>query len=94
MEEFRTYAHSTKPPKSEEKGRLEAHFHTLQTKLRVSNRPAFIPSEGRLVTVSWYSTSAPVLIYYFVFKDINTAWKVMEGAEKEYEEFLRNEITR
>jgi len=27
-------------------------------------------------------------------KDISTAWKVMEGAEKEYEEFLRNEITR
>ncbi|XP_065919404.1 alpha-actinin-1-like [Dysidea avara] len=76
LEEFRTYAQTTKPPKSEEKGKLEAHFHTLQTKLRVSSRPAFIPSEGRLVT------------------DISTAWKVMEGAEKEYEEFLRNEITR
>ena len=36
----------------EEKGRLEMHFHTLQTKLRLSSRPAYVPSEGKLVNVS------------------------------------------
>jgi actinin alpha len=50
LEEFRQYASVTKPPKSDEKGRLETHFHTLQTKLRVSNRPAYVPSEGKLVS--------------------------------------------
>lgn len=50
LEEFRSYAQETKPPKAEEKARLETHFHTLQTKLRVSGRPAYVPSEGRLVT--------------------------------------------
>ncbi|XP_003386482.1 PREDICTED: alpha-actinin-1-like [Amphimedon queenslandica] len=50
LEEYRQYASVTKPPKSEEKGKLETHFHTLQTKLRVSNRPAYVPSEGKLVS--------------------------------------------
>ena len=50
LEEYRQYASSTKPPKFEEKGRLETHFHTLQTKLRVSSRPAYVPSEGKLVS--------------------------------------------
>jgi len=50
LEEFRQYATSTKPPKAEEKGALETHFHTLQTKLRLSNRPAYVPSEGKLVS--------------------------------------------
>ena len=49
LEEFRQYATGTKPPKVEEKGRLEMHFHTLQTKLRLSSRPAYVPSEGKLV---------------------------------------------
>lgn len=49
LEEFRQYASVTKPPKAEEKGNLETHFHTLQTKLRLSSRPAYVPSEGRLV---------------------------------------------
>ena len=34
---------------TEEKGHLEAAYNTLQTKLRLSNRPAFMPSEGKLV---------------------------------------------
>ena len=51
LEEFRQYATGTKPPKVEEKGRLEMHFHTLQTKLRLSSRPAYVPSEGKLVNV-------------------------------------------
>ena len=50
LEEFRQYASITKPPKAEEKGALETHFHTLQTKLRLSNRPAYVPSEGKLVS--------------------------------------------
>lgn len=49
LEEFRQYSAATKPPKVEEKGRLEMHFHTLQTKLRLSSRPAYVPSEGKLV---------------------------------------------
>ena len=35
---------------AEEKGHLEAAYNTLQTKLRLSNRPAFLPSEGKLVS--------------------------------------------
>ena len=52
LEEFRQYSTVTKPPKASEKGELETHFHTLQTKLRLSNRPAYVPSEGKLVSVS------------------------------------------
>lgn len=35
----------------QEKCQLEISFNTLQTKLRLSNRPAFMPSEGRMVSV-------------------------------------------
>ena len=51
LEEFRQYAAITKPPKADEKVQLETHFHTLETKLRLSNRPAYVPSEGKLVSV-------------------------------------------
>uniref|UniRef100_A0A3Q4GN54 Actinin alpha 4 n=1 Tax=Neolamprologus brichardi TaxID=32507 RepID=A0A3Q4GN54_NEOBR len=34
----------------QEKCQLEISFNTLQTKLRLSNRPAFMPSEGRMVS--------------------------------------------
>lgn len=37
------------PPKLEEKGELEAHYSTLQTKLRLSGRPPYVPSEGKLI---------------------------------------------
>jgi actinin alpha len=50
LEEFRQYGTVTKPPKTDEKAKLETHFHTLQTKLRLSNRPAYVPSEGKLVS--------------------------------------------
>ena len=76
LEEFRQYATVTKPPKAQEKGNLETHFHTLQTKLRLSSRPAYVPSEGRLVT------------------DINEAWKGLEVAEKEKQEYLMSELRR
>uniref|UniRef100_A0A0K0FD93 Alpha actinin (inferred by orthology to a D. melanogaster protein) n=1 Tax=Strongyloides venezuelensis TaxID=75913 RepID=A0A0K0FD93_STRVS len=49
MDEFRNYRLGEKPPKVEDKGNLETLFNTLQTKLRLSNRPAFLPSEGHLV---------------------------------------------
>uniref|UniRef100_A0A674D0T3 Actinin alpha 4 n=1 Tax=Salmo trutta TaxID=8032 RepID=A0A674D0T3_SALTR len=46
------------PPKVQEKCQLEINFNTLQTKLRLSNRPAFMPSEGRMVSDingSWHN---------------------------------------
>uniref|UniRef100_A0A0N4ZA59 Calponin-homology (CH) domain-containing protein n=1 Tax=Parastrongyloides trichosuri TaxID=131310 RepID=A0A0N4ZA59_PARTI len=49
MDEFRNYRLGEKPPKIEDKGNLETLFNTLQTKLRLSNRPAFMPNEGHLV---------------------------------------------
>ncbi|CAB1344030.1 unnamed protein product [Coregonus sp. 'balchen'] len=50
MEDFRDYRRQHKPPKVQEKCQLEISFNTLQTKLRISNRPAFMPSEGRMVS--------------------------------------------
>ena len=54
LEDFRDYRRVHKPPKVQEKCQLEINFNTLQTKLRLSNRPAFMPSEGRMVSVSTY----------------------------------------
>lgn len=50
LEEFRQYRRVHKPPRVEQKARLETNFNTLQTKLRLSNRPAYIPTEGKLVS--------------------------------------------
>lgn len=50
LEDFRDYRRTQKPPKAEEKGQLESVFNTLQTKLRLSNRPAYMPSDGKLVS--------------------------------------------
>uniref|UniRef100_H2Y427 Uncharacterized protein n=1 Tax=Ciona savignyi TaxID=51511 RepID=H2Y427_CIOSA len=50
LDDFRDYRAKQKPPKIDEKGHLEAAYNTLQTKLRLSNRPAFMPSEGKLVS--------------------------------------------
>ena len=52
LENFRHYRSKEKPPKLEEKARLETTFNTLQTRLRLSNRPAFMPNEGKMVSVS------------------------------------------
>ena len=51
LEDFRDYRRKHKPPKVQEKCQLEINFNTLQTKLRISNRPAFMPSEGKMVSV-------------------------------------------
>uniref|UniRef100_A0A8C7U562 Actinin, alpha 2b n=1 Tax=Oncorhynchus mykiss TaxID=8022 RepID=A0A8C7U562_ONCMY len=50
LEDFRDYRCMHKPPKVQEKCQLEISFNTLQTKLRISNRPAFMPSEGKMVS--------------------------------------------
>ncbi|KAK5607970.1 Alpha-actinin-4 [Crenichthys baileyi] len=58
QEDFRDYRTVHKPPKVQEKCQLEISFNTLQTKLRLSNRPAFMPSEGRMVSdinLAWHS---------------------------------------
>lgn len=50
LEEFRDYRRQHKPPKLEEKAKLETTFNTLQTRLRLSNRPAYMPTEGKMVS--------------------------------------------
>ena len=54
LDEFRDYRRKHKPPKLEDKARLENSFNTLQTRLRLSNRPAYLPTEGKMVSVSIY----------------------------------------
>ncbi|XP_022253656.1 alpha-actinin-like, partial [Limulus polyphemus] len=76
LEEFRKYRRVSKPPRVEEKAKLETNFNTLQTKLRLSNRPAYLPSEGKMVS------------------DIANAWKILETAEKGFEEWLLSEMMR
>ena len=51
LDDFRDYRSKQKPPKLDEKARLETTFNSLQTRLRLSNRPAYLPSDGRLVSV-------------------------------------------
>jgi len=50
LEEFRNYRRMEKPPRLEQKATLETSFNTLQTKLRLSNRPAYMPTEGKMVS--------------------------------------------
>jgi actinin alpha len=49
LDEFRQYRRMHKPPRVEQKARLETNFNTLQTKLRLSGRPAYLPTEGKNV---------------------------------------------
>ena len=51
LEEFRDYRRKHKPPRLQDKARLENSFNTLQTRLRLSNRPAYLPTEGKMVSV-------------------------------------------
>ncbi|KAF5909084.1 alpha-actinin-2, partial [Clarias magur] len=50
LEDYRDYRRVHKPPKVQEKCQLEINFNMLQTKLRISNRPAYMPSEGKMVS--------------------------------------------
>ena len=54
LDEFRDYRRKQKPPKLEDKAKLENSFNTLQTRLRLSNRPAYLPTDGKMVSVSGY----------------------------------------
>ncbi|KAE9549713.1 hypothetical protein FO519_007077 [Halicephalobus sp. NKZ332] len=49
LDDFRKYRTTEKPPRIDEKGKLETLFNTLQTRLRLSNRPAFLPRDGHLI---------------------------------------------
>ncbi|XP_074663071.1 alpha-actinin-like isoform X2 [Tubulanus polymorphus] len=49
LDEFREYRRKQKPPKLEEKVNLETTFNALQTRLRLSNRPVYLPTEGKMV---------------------------------------------
>jgi len=50
LDDFRDYRRNQKPPRADQKGNLESCFNTLQTKLRLSNRPAFMPGEGKMIS--------------------------------------------
>lgn len=50
LDDFRDYRRNQKPPRADQKGKLEGTFNTLQTKLRLSNRPAFMPKEGQMIS--------------------------------------------
>lgn len=105
LEDFRDYRRMHKPPKVQEKCQLEISFNTLQTKLNISNRPAFMPSEGKMVSVRHTHTHTQCLselCYYSELtsnpetrvQDITSAWQGLEHAEKGYEEWLLSEIRR
>ncbi|KAH9286330.1 Alpha-actinin, sarcomeric [Echinococcus granulosus] len=49
IEGLRQYQTEEKPAKIEEKSRLETTFRTLQTRLRLNNRPPYLPSDGMLI---------------------------------------------
>ena len=54
LEEYREYRRKHKPPRVEQKAKLETNFNTLQTKLRLSNRlyenSNLFPSKKQCVT--------------------------------------------
>jgi len=49
LEEGNRFRTEDYPPKLAEKGELEAHYSKLQTTLRLHGRPAYVPSEGKLI---------------------------------------------
>ena len=50
LEAFRGYRADTKPGMLEEKAHIETTFNTMQNRLRLNNRPAYIPAEGKKVS--------------------------------------------
>jgi actinin alpha len=76
LEEFRQYRQLKKPPRVEQKALLETNFNTLQTKLRLNNRPAYMPTQGKEIVA------------------IVNAWKVLQEAERGFEEWLLSEMMR
>ncbi|XP_004349304.2 pectoralis alpha actinin [Capsaspora owczarzaki ATCC 30864] len=49
LSEFRDYRVSERPPKSAEKSKLESSFSTIQTKLRLKNRPSYQPAADKTI---------------------------------------------
>jgi len=70
-----TFRATEYPAKLQEKGALEGHYSTLQTKLRLSGRPGYVPSEGRLISdvqAAWASVgTADVEHQDFVVSELN-----------------------
>ncbi|KAF7233347.1 hypothetical protein EG68_04397 [Paragonimus skrjabini miyazakii] len=50
LNHYRSYRRDEKPPRLEDKATLENLFNTLQTRLRLADRPAFLPMEGHLIS--------------------------------------------
>lgn len=46
LDAFKSYKTNEKPPKATELGDLESSFNALQAKLRLNNRPSFVPASG------------------------------------------------
>jgi len=46
LDAFKDYKTQEKPPKASELGDIESSFNALQAKLRLNNRPSFVPSAG------------------------------------------------
>ncbi|XP_057315716.1 alpha-actinin-like [Hydractinia symbiolongicarpus] len=76
LNDFRNYKGTEKPPKVDDKSKLENLFNTLQTKLRLSNRPLYMPAEGKMIS------------------DIDKAWKDLEQAEKDFQDWILNELRK
>lgn len=105
LEEYRTYRRKHKPPRVEQKAKLETNFNTLQTKLRLSNRPAYMPTEGKMVSdinKAWRSGFFQNLFYtfytfYILSGKITICQKLLlalELAEKTFEDWLLSEMMR
>lgn len=70
-----TFRATEYPTKLAEKGALEGHYSTLQTKLRLSGRPGYQPSEGKLISdiqAAWASVgNADVEHQGFLVAELN-----------------------
>ncbi|KAB5535981.1 hypothetical protein PHYPO_G00124080 [Pangasianodon hypophthalmus] len=85
LEDFRDYRRVHKPPKVQEKCQLEINFNTLQTKLRLSNRPAFMPSEGKMVSDingAWHNLEAEKGYEEWLLNEIRRLERLDHLAEK------------
>ena len=51
VDRFRDFRRNQKPDRLDQRSRLEMAFNNLQNRLRLNNRPAFVPSSGKLVSV-------------------------------------------
>ncbi|KAI0983161.1 hypothetical protein GJ496_007493 [Pomphorhynchus laevis] len=47
LQKFRLYRTTERPNKIAEKAKIETQYRTLQARMRLNNKPAFVPPEGR-----------------------------------------------